>query len=80
MSGLLDHIALLNLIESYHSAAESTVVKGLDVLDVSETKGKIHVRFDLPDRHFPDYSFSVEFRVTRCFFDKHLRRMLKIEL
>jgi len=80
MSGLKDHIALLNLIESYHAAAESTVIKGLDLLDVSETRGKIHVRFNLPDQHFPDYSFSVEFRVTRDFFEKHLRRMLKVEL
>lgn len=80
MSGLKEHIALLNLIESYHKVAESTVIKGLNVLDVSETRGKIHIRFDCPDKHFPDYSFSVEFRVTRNFFEMHLRRMLKIDL
>lgn len=79
MSGLLEHLALLNTIEKYFRLADTATIKGLNVLDISETRGKVFLKFNCPDKHFPDYSFAVEFQVTREFFESSLKKLLKIE-
>ena len=68
MSGFAENLVLLNQIERYFNIAVSTTVTGLNMLDASVTKGRVHIKFDCPDRHFPEYGFSVEFRVSREFF------------
>jgi hypothetical protein len=79
MNEFKEQIALLNTIERYFRISEATTVKGLMMLDVPETKGWIIIKFRCPDRQFPEYSFDVEFRVTKPFFEKHLRKLLEIE-
>lgn len=80
MNGLTENLALLNQIERYFNIAVSTTVTGLQLLDASEAKGRVHIRFDCPDRHFPEYGFSVEFRVSRDFFETHLKRLLQVDV
>jgi hypothetical protein len=80
MSGLAENLELLNQIERYFNIAVSTTVTGLQLLDASETKGRVHIKLDCPDRHFPEYGFSVEFRVSRDFFEKNLKRLLEIDV
>lgn len=80
MNGLTEHLDLLNQIERYFNIAVSTSITGLQLLDASETKGRVHIKFDCPDRHFPEYGLSVEFRVSRDFFEKNLKKMLEIDV
>ena len=80
MNGLTEHLGLLKQIERYFNIAVSTSITGLQLLDASETKGRVHIKFDCPDRHFPEYGFSVEFRVSRDFFEKNLKKMLEIDV
>lgn len=79
MNGLKDQLMFLSTIESYYKIAERTSIKGLKMLDIPETRGWILITFTCPDRHFPEYSFEVEFKVTKPFFDKHLSRILDID-
>lgn len=78
MNGLKDHLELLNTIESYFRICQTASIKGLNVLDASETKGMVHLKFSCPDDHFPEYGFNVEFQVTRDFFDNNLKKLLKV--
>jgi hypothetical protein len=80
MSGLTENLELLNQIERYFNIAVSTTVTGLQLLDTSECRGRVHLKFECPDRHFPEYGFSVEFRVSRDFFEKNLKRLLEIDV
>ena len=79
MNGLNEHLALLNTIESFFRISDMTSIKGLNTLDVSETKGLVCIKFRCIDRHFPLYSFNVEFQVSREFFEKNLRRLLEVD-
>lgn len=79
MNGLTGHLAILNQIEALHKMAETTIITGLNLLDIPETRGWVHIKFDCPDKHFPYYSFGVEFRVTKKFYCKHLKGILKIK-
>lgn len=80
MSGIYDNLVLLNQIERYFNIAISTTITGLNMLDASETRGRVHIKFDCPDQQFPEYGFTVEFRVHKDFFDKHLRSLLKVDV
>ena len=79
MNGLKEHLQLLNQIERYFNIAVSTTITGLQLLDTAETRGKVHIKFDCPDKHFPEYGFSVEFRVSRDFFENNLKKLLKVD-
>lgn len=81
MSGLYDNLALLNQIERYFNIAVSTTITGLNLIDASVRKGRtdpIHLKFDCPDKHFPEYGLTVEFRVSRQFFEKNLKHLFKV--
>lgn len=78
MNGLTEHLELLNTIEKYFRICKTATIKGLGVLDVSETKGMVHLKFGCPDEYFPEYSFNVEFQVTKDFFEKNLKKLLEV--
>lgn len=78
MNGLKDHLKLLNTIESYFNICQTASIRGLNVLDASETKGMVFLKFSCPDDHFPEYGFNVEFQVTRDFFENNLKKLLKV--
>lgn len=78
MNGLTEHLELLNTIEKYFKICKTASIKGINDLDVSETKGMILLKFGCPDEYFPEYSFNVEFQVTKDFFEKNLRKLLEV--
>lgn len=79
MTGLTEHLHLLNTIEYYLKISESVSIKGLGLLDVSETKGMIHIKFRCPDKRCPEFGYSVEYHLTKDFFEKNIKKMLKVE-
>jgi hypothetical protein len=79
MKGLIEHLELLNIVEYSLKAAETVTIKGLSTLDVSETRGKVHVRFNCPDKKCPMLSYNIEVQVTKEFYDKNIKKMLEIK-
>ena len=79
MKGLTEHLALLNTIEYYFKVSESVSIKGIGSLDASETKGKVHIKFHCPDKSCPEFSYCVEYHLTKEFFERNIKKMLKVE-
>lgn len=79
MNGLTEHYQLLNTIEYYFKVSESVSIKGLGSLDASETKGMVHIRFNCPDKSCPEFSYSVEYHLTKVFFEKNVKKILKVK-
>lgn len=73
MTGLRASIELLEQITKYYSLASSTTITGLKLLDVPITKGKVHIKFECPCEGFPEYNFTVEFRVSKAYFENKLK-------
>jgi hypothetical protein len=78
MKGLIEHLALLNTVEYYLKVSESVSIKGNELLDASETKGMVHIRFNCPDKSCPEFSYGVEYHLTKEFFEKNIKKMLKV--
>ncbi|MBK9333871.1 MAG: hypothetical protein IPM96_16050 [Ignavibacteria bacterium] len=72
-------IVLNSLIRHYANISQATSITGLSLLDASETRGRVELTFRVRDQANPELHYDVVFKVTRPFFDNHLKKLLEVE-
>lgn len=72
-------IQLDSLIRYYTNKSQATSITGLSLLDASETRGRVELCFRVRDQDDPNLHYDVVFKVTRSFFDNHLKNIMEVE-